>query len=162
MSVLSGRHGYYNTSVYNLWRNIIKRCEDANCEQYQWYGGRGIRMDDVWRKNPKAFCDWAIANGYRKGMEKDRKDVNGNYNPENCHFITHKENCAPNKRRLRKTNRTGERNVCPTKNGTFAAYANVNGKQKYIGAYGTISEAAFARDKAEGTIHDNPELMEVR
>ena len=32
MSVLSGRHGYYNTSVYNLWRNIIKRCEDANCE----------------------------------------------------------------------------------------------------------------------------------
>ena len=47
-------------------------------------------MDDVWRKNPKAFCDWAIANGYRKGMEIDRKDVNGNYNPENCHFIANK------------------------------------------------------------------------
>ena len=52
--------------------------------------------------------------------------------------------------------------VLSGRHGTFAAYANVNGKQKYIGAYGTISEAAFARDKAEGTIHDNPELMEVR
>ena len=82
------------------------------------------------------------------------------YKEDGVSLTTHKENCAPNKRRLRKTNRTGERNVCPTKNGTFAAYANVNGKQKYIGAYGTISEAAFARDKAEGTIHDNPELLE--
>lgn len=75
MSVLSGRHGYYNTSVYNLWRNIIKRREDANCEQYQWYGGRGIRMDDVWRKNPKAFCDWAIARDKAEGTIHDNPEL---------------------------------------------------------------------------------------
>ena len=29
-----------------------------------------------------------------KGMEIDRIGVNGNYNPSNCQFITHKENCG--------------------------------------------------------------------
>lgn len=159
MSTLNGTHGYYKTPVYNLWRNIIKRCEDPNCEQYKWYGARGIRMDDVWRKNPKAFCDWALAHGYKKGMEIDRLDVNGNYNPENCQFISHRENCAPNKRRLRRTNQTGERNVCPTKHGTFEAHAYINGKQKFVGTYKTIEEAAHARDIAENNIHDNPELL---
>ena len=149
MSVLTTLHGYYKTPVYNLWRDIIKRCEDPNCDGYQWYGKRGIKMDDVWRKNPKAFCDWALANGYAKGMEIDRIGVNSNYNPSNCQFITHKENCAPNKRRLRCTNKTGERNVFPTRYNTYEAWAHVNGKQKYIGSFKTIKEAAAARDNLE-------------
>ena len=83
-------HGYKGTDVYRLW-------------------GRGITMDDTWRSDPKSFCDWAIAHGYKAGLEIDRIDVDGNYTPNNCQFVTHKENCAPNKRRLRATNKTGER-----------------------------------------------------
>ena len=111
-------------------------------------------MDDTWRSDPKSFCDWAIAHGYKAGLEIDRIDVDGNYTPNNCQFVTHKENCAPNKRRLRATNKTGERNICFSKHGKFEAYAYINGKQKYIGAYRTLADAVKARDIAEGSIHD--------
>ena len=45
MSVLSGRHGYYNTSVYNLWRNIIKRCEVTNWAEMPKYKGKDVGND---------------------------------------------------------------------------------------------------------------------
>ena len=149
-------HGYRGTPVYDLWWGLIKRCENAKAQNYKWYGGRGIKVADVWRHHPEAFCEWALKNGYKKGLEIDRIDTNGDYSPENCQFITHKENCAPGKRRLRKTNKTGQRNVCITRNGTFAAYAYINGKQKYVGAFKTIEDAAKARDEAEviGTVFD--------
>ena len=147
-------HGYKGTDVYRLWGQIVTRCENQNAKSYRWYGARGITMDDTWRSDPKSFCDWAIAHGYKAGLEIDRIDVDGNYTPNNCQFVTHKENCAPNKRRLRATNKTGERNICSSKHGKFEAYAYINGKQKYIGAYRTLADAVKARDIAEGSIHD--------
>ena len=112
-------HGYKGTDVYRLWGQIVTRCENPNAKSYRWYGARGITMDDTWRSDPKSFCDWAIAHGYKAGLEIDRIDVDGNYTPNNCQFVTHKENCAPNKRRLRATNKTGERNICFSKHGKF-------------------------------------------
>ena len=147
-------HGYKGTDVYRLWGQIVTRCENPNAKSYRWYGARGITMDDTWRSDPKSFCDWVIAHGYKAGLEIDRIDVDGNYTPNNCQFVTHKENCAPNKRRLRATNKTGERNICFSKHGKFEAYAYINGKQKYIGAYRTLADAVKARDIAEGSIHD--------
>ena len=35
---------------------------------------------------------WALGNGYKENLQIDRKDTNGNYCPENCHFITNMEN----------------------------------------------------------------------
>ena len=119
-------HGYKGTDVYRLWGQIVTRCENPNAKSYRWYGARGITMDDTWRSDPKSFCDWAIAHGYKAGLEIDRIDVDGNYTPNNCQFVTHKENCAPNKRRLRATNKTGERNICFSKHGKFEAYAYIN------------------------------------
>lgn len=51
--------------------------------------GRGIKMCDEWLNNPKAFCDWAVANGYKEEkadkhiniLTIDRIDVNGDYMP---------------------------------------------------------------------------------
>lgn len=148
------RHGYHGTPVYKLWAGIVTRCENPKSHSYKWYGARGISIDKNWRTNPKAFCDWAIENGYKPGLEIDRIDVNGNYTPENCQFVTHKENCAPNKRRTRKTSKTGERNVVPNKCGKYDVYAFLDGKQKYIGSFSTVKDAVNARDKAENNIHD--------
>ena len=38
-----------------------------------------------------AFYDWAISNGYKEGLTIDRIDVNGNYEPSNCRWVTMKQ-----------------------------------------------------------------------
>lgn len=135
------RHGYHGTRVYNIWVNIVKRCEIKSSGNYKYYGGRGIKVCDEWRYSPKAFCDWALENGYKDNLTIDRIDVNGDYEPNNVCFITHKENCAPGKRRLRKDNKTGVTGVSMSKSGSYEVYKTINGKQTYIGCRKTLEEA---------------------
>lgn len=91
--------------LYQLWKSIKYRCYCKTSKEYKNYGGRGIVMCDEWKNDPKSFCDWAISNGYNeektdKGLNIltiDRIDVNGNYEPSNCRFVTN-EVQAKNKR----------------------------------------------------------------
>ena len=48
-------------------------------------------MCDEWKDNFQAFYDWSISNGYTEGLTIERKDVNGNYCPENCCWIPKSE-----------------------------------------------------------------------
>lgn len=77
------------------------RCYYPATHGYQRYGGRGIKMCDEWVKNPSSFYEWAINNGYKRGLTIDRIDVNGNYEPSNCRWAT-KEEQESNKRTNRK------------------------------------------------------------
>ena len=156
------KHGLYGSKLHYLRLDLIKRCYHPRASNFKWYGARGISVCDEWLGEPKSFFEWALNNGYEDGLEIDRIDVNGNYCPENCQFITHAENCAPNKRRLRITNKSGERNIVLTKHNTFEAFGQrVRCKQKFLGTYKTISEAIKARDEYEAYIHDNPELLKT-
>ena len=38
------------------------------------------------------FYDWAIENGYKKGLTIDRRDNGGDYTPQNCRFVTNAVN----------------------------------------------------------------------
>lgn len=91
-------HGLYGTDLYNKWSSMKRRCYNPTQNGYKNYGGRGIIMCDEWKNDVVSFYNWAMANGYQKGLEIDRIDVNGNYEPSNCRFVSHKENCN-NKRR---------------------------------------------------------------
>lgn len=87
--------------LYNIIKSAQARCDCPATKDYKWYGARGITVCQEWRTNPAAFVSWAIANGWKIGLELDRRDNDGNYCPENCRFITHKENCR-NKSNSRK------------------------------------------------------------
>lgn len=89
MKRLRENHGLSKSSLYSRWRGVKRRCFDKTIGNYYLYGGRGITMCEEW-KSFKNFYDWAIENGYREDLTLDRIDVNGNYCPENCRWVTHK------------------------------------------------------------------------
>jgi len=72
-------------------RNMVNRCHKPGTRRYERYGARGISVCDEWRFNPTAFYNWAVESGYEYGLWIERKDVNGNYCPENCTWKTPKE-----------------------------------------------------------------------
>lgn len=84
-----------------------KRCYNENDVSYKNYGGKGITVCDEWIENPKSFISWAINNGYSEGLQIDRIDTFGNYEPSNCRFVTQKQNCN-NRRNSKKVTAFGE------------------------------------------------------
>lgn len=85
------KHGLRHDPLYSVWANMKNRCYNKNDPHYERWGGRGITVCKEWRNNFKLFYDWAVANGYRKGLTLDRIDNNGNYEPSNCRWSTIKE-----------------------------------------------------------------------
>ena len=85
------RHGMYNTKMYCKWVNVKQRCLNPKHPSYHNYGGRGITVCDEWNDFLN-FQEWATHNGYSDSLELDRIDNDGNYEPNNFRFITHREN----------------------------------------------------------------------
>lgn len=81
-------HGMRYTRLYKEWRSMINRCTATRWRDYDNYGGRGITVCDEWMSSFEAFRDWALENGYRDDLTLDRREVNGDYCPDNCRWIT--------------------------------------------------------------------------
>ena len=84
-------HGESKTKLYNVWNGMMTRCNNPKSDHFYRYGGRGIKVCDEWLHNYTAFRDWALSHGYEDGLTIDRIDVDGNYNPDNCRWITSAE-----------------------------------------------------------------------
>lgn len=93
---LSGRPGgicpnISGTVLYDRWQGMKRRCYEKKHPSYKYYGERGIKVCNEWLQNPVAFYNWSIENGFSEELTLDRIDVNGDYTPENCRWVTIKE-----------------------------------------------------------------------
>jgi hypothetical protein len=80
-----------NKNIYWAWKSMKQRCKNPRCKAYKNYGARGIKVCEEW-ESFEPFLQWCLSNGYSKGLDLDRKDNNGNYEPDNCRWITRAEN----------------------------------------------------------------------
>lgn len=85
-------HGLSNTRLYSIFQNMKQRCYNPNDPKYGSYGGKGIAICQEWLDDFEVFYDWAMANGYRDDLTIDRKDNHKGYSPDNCRWITMKQN----------------------------------------------------------------------
>lgn len=92
------KHGLYGTRIYEIWRGMKKRCYLKSHTHYSNYGGRGIKVCDEWKQSVKSFNDWAVTHGYRDDLTIDRIDNDGDYCPDNCRWVTYKEQMRNTKR----------------------------------------------------------------
>ena len=102
------RHGEASrktqSRLYNVWRNMLSRVRNENRKDYSSYGGRGIEVTSEWVRY-EIFRDWAMENGYKEDLQIDRINNDGGYSPDNCRFVTHKENMGNTRRTLKNAKR---------------------------------------------------------
>lgn len=144
ISSLNKKHGFRHHPLYPVWLNIKTRCNNKNSTKYKDYGGRGISICDEWKNDFVSFHNWAIDNGWERGLQIDRINNDGNYEPSNCQWVTNLENCAVGKRRIRADNSSGFTGIYYT-NGKWVAELN----SKHLGTFTNIEEAVESRINAE-------------
>lgn len=84
------RHGFSKTRLYRIWSGIRDRCIN-NHKSAKTYKEKGICICEEW-SDFTVFRKWSLDNGYTDDLTIDRLNINGNYEPNNCEWVTREEN----------------------------------------------------------------------
>ncbi len=77
--------GYQHERLYERYMRIISRI-NSHIEY------RDIEMCDEWLNDYTKFREWSLNNGYSDELQIDRIDNTKGYSPDNCRWVTVKEN----------------------------------------------------------------------
>lgn len=88
---INKKKSMYIKRLGTIYYHMKKRCYDKENKSYKYYGNRGIKICNEWLLDRKQFYKWAFENGYNDNLTLDRIDVNKDYCPDNCRWITLKE-----------------------------------------------------------------------
>lgn len=106
ISLSKTTHGLSDTRIYKIWVSMHLRCEKNYANNYERYGGRGIKVCKEWYNFNNFFND--MSKSYIKHTKEygekntsiDRIDNNKGYSKNNCKWETVK-----NQARNRRSNR---------------------------------------------------------
>jgi ribosomal protein L24E len=88
------KHGMSSHPLYPIWSGIRRRCSNPKAQQYEDYGGRGIKMSIRWQGNNGVITFSKDVGKRPKGRSLDRINNDGNYEPGNVRWATAKEQAA--------------------------------------------------------------------
>jgi len=91
MSEINTTHNMTSNRLYRIYKGMVGRCYYPSTDRYSCYGGRGIKICNEWLKDRSKFFEWALKNGYHDNLTIDRIDVDGDYCPENCRWVSKEE-----------------------------------------------------------------------
>lgn len=135
-------------------RQMVYRCSVPTHISFANYGARGIRVCREWQESCKVFIQWAIENGWRPGLQIDRKDNDGDYEPGNCRWVTpsqNRQNIGPSRRSQFKGIRQ--------RGDVWHAQIHIPGspvcakRQLYLGTFHSPEDAARAYDNKAREIY---------
>ena len=96
-----------------IFHGMKQRCYNPQNPSYYRYGGRGVKICNNWLVRPCDFEDWALNNGYASDLTINRRNNDGNYEPQNCEWIPEPEN----KKWTSRTHKLAIGNICDSYDG---------------------------------------------
>jgi len=142
-------HGLSANPLYKMHSDMLIRCTSEKNKHYVDYGGRGISVCEEWADKEgglRRFVEWGgKENGYEEGLQIDREDNDGNYDPSNCRFVTPLVNVL--NRRAPKSNTSGYVGVGWHKAlSKWQSRVTVDRKGIHLGYFSTKKQAVEARN----------------
>ena len=90
------RHGFSKRPEHYIWQSMVQRCTNPKAQQYEDYGGRGIKVCARWMLFDNFLADMGQRPegkhpSGRAMYTLERKKTDGDYTPKNCVWATYKD-----------------------------------------------------------------------
>lgn len=145
-----------NFRIRHIFYDMVDRCYNKNNKSYCMYGEKGVKICKEWCECPLDFEKWSLTHGYKDDLTIDRIDSSKDYSPDNCRWVTLKNNC-----KYKSTTRLLDVDGTIMTGRDWAVYLglSVNLINKYCRWYGEENTIKFIRKVKEHGIpeHKNGE-----
>jgi hypothetical protein len=137
------RGGTHSHPLYIVFTQMIARVQNPNRWNYKYYGGRGVTVCERWL-SPDGFQNFIEDMGDRpNGYQLDRINVDGNYEPSNCRWVSKYQQMA----NTSKSNQDAGVSWHKQRN-KWRARIKINRKDISLGLYNDYKDAVKARNDA--------------